>query len=154
MKRYLQVATCFWLLLFVISCERPANTVFTALPASQTHVDFRNDIKEDENFNILTYEYLYNGGGVAGGDVNGDGLPDLYFTANTGPGKLYLNKGNMQFEDVTDKAGVAGRKGWKTGAVMADVNGDGLMDIYVCHSGEGTDEDRAEELFINDGVKD
>src|ERR1700761_2011728 len=135
------------------ACGRPRNTTFTVLPASQTHIDFRNDITEDEKTNILTYEYLYNGGGVAVGDVNGDGLPDLYFTANTGPDKLYLNKGNMQFEDVTDRAGVAGRHGWKTGAVMADVNGDGLPDIYVCHSGEGTDEDRAEELYINDGVK-
>ncbi|HEV2482868.1 MAG TPA: VCBS repeat-containing protein [Puia sp.] len=149
MKRYLVAGLCVAL----AACGRPRNTVFTALPASQTHVDFRNDITEDENTNILTYEYLYNGGGVAVGDVNGDGLPDLYFTANTGANKLYLNKGNMQFEDVTDKAGVAGRKGWKTGAVMADVNGDGLPDIYVCYSGEGTDADRANELYINDGVK-
>jgi len=150
MKRYLVVA----LGAALAACGRtPRNTVFTALPASQTHIDFRNDIREDENFNILTYEYLYNGGGVAVGDVNGDGLPDLYFTANMGPDKLYLNKGNMQFEDVTDKAGVAGRGHWKTGAVMADVNGDGLLDIYVCYSGEGTDADRANELYINDGVK-
>src|ERR1700743_1559263 len=122
MKRYLQVATCFWLLLFVISCERPANTVFTALPASQTHVDFRNDIKEDENYNVLTYEYLYNGGGVAVGDVNGDGLPDLYFTANMGANKLHLNKGNMQFEDVTEQARVKGRSKWKKGGVLWDGN--------------------------------
>lgn len=149
MKRYLVVGLC----VATVACGRSRNALFTALPASQTHVDFRNDITEDENTNILTYEYLYNGGGVAVGDVNGDGLPDLYFTANTGPDKLYLNKGNMQFEDVTDKAGVAGRKGWKTGAVMADVNGDGLPDIYVCYSGEGTDADRANELYINDGVK-
>jgi len=149
MKRHLAVGLC----VVLMACERPRNTMFTALPASKTHIDFRNDIKEDENSNILTYEYLYNGGGVAVGDVNGDGLPDLYFTANSGPDKLYLNKGHLQFEDITEKAGVAGRPGWKTGAVMADVNGDGLPDIYVCHSGEGTDADRAEELFINDGVK-
>src|ERR1700743_3820084 len=151
MKRSLPPAACFLLGICVVSCERPRNTVFTALPASQTHVDFRNDIKEDENFNILTYEYLYNGGGVAVGDVNGDGLPDLYFTANMGPNKLYLNKGHLQFEDVTDKAGVADRCKWKTGAVMADVNGYGLLDIYVCYSGVGTDADRADELYINNG---
>src|ERR1700722_3286366 len=156
MKRYLTVAGCFILGVHVTSCHRArnaGNTVFTALPASQTHIDFRNDIKEDENTNILTYEYLYNGGGVALGDVNGDGLPDLYFTANTGANKLYLNKGDLTFEDVTDKAGVAGRPGWKTGTVIADVNGDGLLDIYVCYSGEGTDAQRANELFINDGLR-
>jgi len=129
-------------------------TVFTAMPASATRVDFRNDIREDEDYNVLTYEYIYNGGGVAVGDVNGDGLPDLYFTANMGPNKLYLNKGNFQFEDVTERAGVQGRPKWKTGTVMADVNGDGLLDIYVCYSGPGTDADRADELYINNGVKD
>jgi len=129
-------------------------SVFTAMPASATHIDFRNDIKEDEDYNVLTYEYIYNGGGVAVGDVNGDGLPDLYFTANMGPNKLYLNKGNFQFEDVTERAGVQGRSKWKTGTVMADVNGDGLLDIYVCYSGPGTDEERANELYINNGVKD
>jgi len=124
------------------------------MPASATHIDFRNDIKEDEDYNVLTYEYIYNGGGVAVGDVNGDGLPDLYFTANMGPNKLYLNKGNFQFEDVTERAGVQGRSKWKTGTVMADVNGDGLLDIYVCYSGPGTDAERANELYINNGVKD
>ncbi|HXO76786.1 MAG TPA: VCBS repeat-containing protein, partial [Puia sp.] len=128
-------------------------TVFTEQPASKTHIDFRNDIKEDENYNVLTYEYIYNGGGVAVGDVNNDGLPDLYFTANMGPDKLYLNKGDFQFEDVTEQAGVKGRSKWKTGAVMADVNGDGLLDIYVCYSGPGTDAERANELYINNGVK-
>ncbi len=122
------------------------------MPASKTHIDFRNDIKEDEDYNVLTYEYIYNGGGVAVGDVNNDGLPDLYFTANMGPDKLYLNKGNFQFEDVTELAGVKGRSKWKTGAVMADVNGDGLLDIYVCYSGPGTDAERANELYINNGA--
>ena len=91
------------------------------MPSSATHINFRNDIKEDENNNILTYEYLYNGGGVAVGDVNNDGFTDVMFTANTMPNKLYLNKGNFQFEDITVKAGVAGRGKWKTGVVMADV---------------------------------
>ena len=143
----------------LLSCGSESNnflgdTLFKEQPASKTHINFRNDIKEDENYNVLTYEYIYNGGGVAVGDVNNDGLPDLYFTANMGPDKLYLNKGNFQFEDVTEQAGVKGRSKWKTGAVMADVNGDGLLDIYVCYSGPGTDAERANELYINNGVKD
>ena len=137
----------------LLSCGNKKMTLFTEMPASQTHIDFRNDIKEDENYNVLTYEYIYNGGGVAIGDVNGDGLPDIYFTSNMGPNKLYLNKGNFEFEDITDQAGVRGRSKWKTGVVMADVNGDGLLDIYVCYSGPGTDSERANELYINNGVK-
>ncbi|MES1250254.1 MAG: VCBS repeat-containing protein, partial [Chitinophaga rupis] len=132
--------------------EKPA-TLFTEMPPSATHIDFRNDIKENEDYNILTYEYLYNGAGVAVGDVNGDGLPDIYLTGNMTSNKLYLNKGNFQFEDVTELAGVKGRERWKTGAVMADVNGDGLPDIFVCYSGPGSDADRADELYINNGLK-
>ncbi|MBW7892449.1 MAG: VCBS repeat-containing protein [Chitinophagaceae bacterium] len=98
------------------------------------------------------YEYLYNGGGVAIGDVNGDGLLDIYFSGNTTENKLYLNKGNMQFEDVTSKSGVAGRLGpWKTGVTMADVNGDGWVDIFVCYSGKLPAEKRINQLFINRG---
>ncbi|MBS1664426.1 MAG: VCBS repeat-containing protein [Bacteroidetes bacterium] len=138
----------------LVSCSAKKETVFTELSASETHIDFRNDIKENEDYNVLTYEYIYNGGGVAVGDVDGDGLPDLYFTANMGPDKLYLNKGEFKFEDVTGKAGVAGRSRWKTGTVMADVNGDGLLDLYVCYSGPGTDVERSNELYINNGVKD
>jgi len=145
------------LLLSALSChhsETKKDTLFTEVPSDITHIDFRNEIKEDEDYNILTYEYLYNGAGVAVGDVNGDGLPDLYFIGNMVPSKLYLNKGNFRFEDVTDRAGVAGRTKWKTGAVMADVNGDGLLDIYVCYSGPGDDLARSNELYINQGVKD
>lgn len=138
---------------FLLSCGSKKNTLFTEVPAAQTHIDFRNDIQETEDYNVLTYEYIYNGGGVAVGDVNGDGLPDLYFTSNMGPDKLYLNKGNFQFEDITDRAGVRGRSKWKTGVVMADVNGDGLLDIYVCYSGPGDDTARRNELYINNGVK-
>jgi len=135
------------------SCTPKKTTLFTELPAADTHIDFRNDIQEDSNYNVLTYEYIYNGGGVAVGDVNGDGLPDIYLVSNMGPDKLYLNKGNFQFEDITDKAGVGGRPRWKTGAVMADVNGDGLLDIYLCYSGPGPDSARRNELYINNGVK-
>lgn len=143
-------------LIFLFSCGRShnGNTLFTEMPSSITHIDFRNNIHEDEDYNILTYEYLYNGAGVAVGDLNGDGLPDIYFTGNMTPNKLYLNKGGFNFEDVTAQAGVQGRAKWKTGTVIADVNGDGLLDIYVCYSGPGTDEDRKNELYINQGVKD
>jgi len=142
-------------LLFFASCRQrtTTDTLFTEMPSSITHIDFRNDIKEDADYNILTYEYLYNGSGVAVGDVNGDGLPDIYLTGNMTSDKLYLNKGNFQFQDITDAAGVRGRDRWKTGAVMADVNGDGLLDIFVCYSGPGSDADRADELYINNGVK-
>jgi len=157
MKLKLNLLFTLMEVVFLLSCrntETNKTTLFTDMPSSQTHVEFSNDIKEDENYNILTYEYLYNGGGVAVGDINGDGLPDIYFTGNMVSNKLYLNKGGFQFEDITDKAGVKGRSKWKTGAVMTDVNGDGLLDIYVCYSGPGTDEERSNELYINNGVKD
>jgi len=154
--KFVAAGTGLFLMGSLLSCGSGDNkkaTVFTEMSAAQTHIDFRNDITENADYNVLTYEYIYNGGGVAVGDVNNDGLADLYFTANMGPDKLYLNKGGFQFEDVTEQAGVRGRPKWKTGAVMADVNGDGLLDIYVCYSGPGTDAERANELYINDGVK-
>lgn len=125
--------------------------LFTLLPSKHTKIDFNNEIKETGAQNVLAYEYFYNGGGVAIGDVNNDGLPDIYFTANMGPAKLYINTGNCQFRDVTKQAGVAGRRGWKTGVTMADVNGDGLLDIYVCYSGKGESSIRRNQLFINKG---
>jgi hypothetical protein len=139
--------------LLAVSCKQDAPTLFTEITASQSHINFRNDIQEDKDYNILTYEYLYNGGGVATGDLNNDGLTDIMFTGNMTPNTCYLNKGNFEFEDVTAKAGLQGRTRWKTGVVMADVNGDGRLDIYVCYSGPGTDEDRANELYINTGNK-
>ncbi|MEO8413900.1 MAG: VCBS repeat-containing protein [Ginsengibacter sp.] len=147
----------FYFFAFVVicaSCTHDNKKLFTEIPSSHSHVNFKNEIKEDVNYNILTYEYLYNGGGVAVGDVNNDGLPDIMFTGNMVPNKLYLNKGNYEFEDITVKAGVAGRNKWKTGVVMADVNGDGLLDIYVCYSGPGDDAGRTNELYINKGIKD
>jgi hypothetical protein len=135
------------------SCSHESSTVFTIITPAQSNIHFRNDIQENEDYNILTYEYLYNGGGVATGDVNNDGLPDIMLTGNMTSNKLYINRGNLQFEDITEQAGVKGRSKWKTGTVMADVNGDGWLDIYVCYSGPGTDAERTNELYINNGVK-
>lgn len=126
--------------------------LFKLLPSSQTHIDFANTLTEGLNTNVLMYQYFYNGGGVAAGDLNGDGLQDIYFTGNMTDNKLYLNKGHMQFEDVTAAAGVEGRPGpWKTGVTFADVNGDGKLDIYVCYSGKLRAEKRVNQLFINQG---
>lgn len=125
--------------------------LFRQLSPETTGISFVNQLNESEKLNILTYQYYYNGGGVAIGDINNDHLPDIYFTANELPNKLYLNKGNFVFEDITDKAGVQGKMGWKTGVTMADVNNDGFLDIYVCKSGKYPAEYRANELFINNG---
>lgn len=122
--------------------------------ATETGIRFSNDINETENLNVLAYEYLYNGGGVAIGDINGDNLPDIYLTANMRPNKLFLNLGGMKFKDITAEAGpgLAGRAdGWKTGAAMADVNGDGWLDIYLCYSGKVDAAKRRNQLFINNG---
>ena len=126
--------------------------MFELLEADQTGVLFANTVIETEELNVMQYEYMYNGGGVGVGDFNGDGFADLYLTANMGENKLYLNKEDFKFEDVTNLAGVEGKKGWKTGTSIADVNGDGLLDIYVCYSGLGSNGNRANQLFINKGT--
>ncbi|OQP44616.1 RNA-binding protein [Niastella yeongjuensis] len=133
--------------------EKPAgHPLFTLLPADSTNITFNNTLTEGINTNVLLYEYFYNGGGVATGDVNGDGLVDIYFTANMSDNLLYLNKGAMHFEDITGLAGTSGRPGpWKTGVTMADVNGDGRLDIYLCYSGKLRGEKRSNELYINTG---
>ena len=129
--------------------NQPEESLFDLLPSSQTGVTFINSNTEDEDQNILAYEYFYNGGGVAVGDINNDGLPDIYFSSNQGDNKLYLNKGNFQFEDITEKAGLSANSGWRTGVAMVDINGDGYLDIYVCRSGNQQPLFRANSLFIN-----
>jgi hypothetical protein len=114
-----------------------------------TGIDFTNKVEDSPDFNIFSYRNFYNGGGVAIGDINNDGLSDVFFTANSGGNKLYLNKGNWQFEDISAKAGIANTKKWSTGVVMADVNHDGWLDIYVCNAGYQKGVDQQDELFIN-----
>ncbi len=126
--------------------------LFKLLSPARTNVTFANSIKEGLNTNILMYEYFYNGGGVATADFNGDGLIDIYFTSNMESNKLYINKGNFVFEDVTAQSGAGGRTGpWKTGVSYADVNGDGRIDLYICYSGTVDESKRANQLFINKG---
>ncbi|UWX54640.1 CRTAC1 family protein [Maribacter litopenaei] len=146
-----------FLLLFLSSCKdktsepsKPeAQTVFKLLSAQSTGIDFINDLKYDQEFNVYKYRNYYNGGGVAIGDINNDGLPDVYFIANQKENKLYLNKGNLQFEDVTEQAKVGGTRPWSTGVSMVDINADGYLDIYVCNSGDLNGENKQNELFIN-----
>ncbi len=138
--------------LFLLSSCHQSDKMFESLLASKTHIDFANNLEENPNLGIFNYIYYYNGGGVAAGDINNDGLPDIYFTANSkGHNKLYLNKGNFTFEDITDKAGVAGISDWCTGVTMADVNGDGWLDIYVCAIASSHNLKGYNELFINNG---
>ncbi|NJB85401.1 hypothetical protein GGR26_001146 [Lewinella marina] len=135
------------------SAAGPEAPRFTLLEAAATGIDFRNDLTEGPNTNILMYEYFYNGGGVAAADFNGDGLTDLYFTANMGENKLYLNEGNFRFRDVTAVSQTAGRPGpWKTGVAVADVNADGRPDLYLSYSGMLPPDKRRNQLFINGGT--
>ncbi len=129
--------------------KEPEPSLFTLLAPHETGVDFVNKLAENEQFNILKYLYYYNGGGVAIGDVNRDSLPDLYFTANELPNKLYINKGDFTFTDITEQAGVAGLSGWTTGVTMADVNGDGWLDLYVSYLGDYEGMKGRNQLFIN-----
>jgi len=143
--------------LLLFSCNRSdfsdpsAEKLFTILPPASTGVDFSNQLIETEKFNIIEYLYFNNGAGVAVGDINNDGLIDLYFTSNQHSNKLYLNKGELQFEDITGEAGVAGTGHWSTGVAMADVNGDGFLDIHVCQVAGYKGLKGHNQLFINQG---
>lgn len=134
------------------SNEDSDKPIFSLLPAEKSKIDFNNTITESVDFNYFAYRYIYNGGGVAVGDINNDGLTDIYFTANQLPNKLYLNKGNLEFEDITESAGVSAKDGWKTGVTMVDINNDGNLDIYVSRSGANPDPDmRRNLLYVNNG---
>jgi hypothetical protein len=129
-------------------------TLFTLLPSSYTGVRFANHLSDTRELNVFTYRNYYNGGGVAIGDLTGDGLPEIVLTSNQDGPKLYLNRGQFRFRDVTADAHVSERDRWTTGVTLADVNGDGRLDIYVCHAGLKPAFARANTLYINQGVKD
>lgn len=136
-------------LFFIVSCGS-RNTMFENLSSSHTNIEFVNNLEKKKLLSILYYLYYYNGGGVAAGDINNDGFTDLYFSANSnGNNKLYLNKGNFEFEDITEKAGAAGTSDWSTGVSMADINGDGFLDIYVCAIANAHGLEGRNQLFIN-----
>lgn len=150
-NRFFAFLTVFLTFFACKKSEKDDSTLFISLPASKTGVNFSNDLTYSDAFNIFTYRNYYNGGGVALGDINNDGLLDIYFTGNQVSNRLYLNKGDFQFEDITEKAGVAGTKAWSTGVSMVDINGDGWIDIYVCNSGDVAGDNKQNELFINNG---
>ncbi|MDR6803981.1 hypothetical protein J2Y45_001250 [Dyadobacter sp. BE34] len=139
------------LLLILISGCKQDNTLFTLLDSGKTGVDFNNYIDEDEENNVLRYGYFYNGGGVAAADFNNDGLIDLYFTGNMVANKLYLNRGDMEFEDVSEKSGTGLNEGWKTGVSLVDINDDGWLDIFVCRAGAADPRLRTKLLYVNNG---
>jgi len=125
--------------------------LFTQLPSSYTGVRFTNRVEDTPELNVFNYRNFYNGGGVGVGDLNGDGLPEVMLTSNAHGNRLYLNKGRFQFQDITAAVGVGGKGFWATGVTFADVNGDGLLDIYVCYAGNVAKR-RANELYINKGL--
>jgi hypothetical protein len=146
----LYTVTSFITLLSLVSCrEEKSVTAFASLTEAETGIGFSNDLEQTNEFNIIEYLYFYNGGGVAAGDINNDGLTDIYFTANQLPNKLYLNKGDFVFEDITKNAGASGTGNWTTGVTMADVNGDGYLDIFVCGVGNYKGFNGRNQLLIN-----
>jgi len=146
----------FFLIVILISCSNPkekslaTNVLFEKVESDQSNIHFKNKVTEDLYFNFLNYSYIYNGAGVAVGDINNDGLEDIYFSSNQETNKLYLNKGNFEFKDVTSSSGTKDDNGWTTGVSMIDINNDGWLDIYVCKSGSlDSHELRKNKLYIN-----
>lgn len=138
------------LCVFFTSCQT-RDTLFTLLKSNETGIEFNNYIKEDAENNVLAYGYFYNGGGVAAADFNNDGLVDLYFTGNMVANKLYLNKGDFEFEDVSEKSGTGLNEGWKTGVSLVDINDDGWIDIFVSRAGAENPRLRSKLLYVNNG---
>ena len=136
---------------FLVSCNETVNKEpqFELLTAKTTGINFSNDLVSTDVFNVYKYRNFYNGGGVAIGDINNDGLQDIYLTSNLNENKLYLNKGDFTFTDITITANVGGSKAWSTGVSMVDINADGFLDIYVCNSGDVEGDNKQNELFIN-----
>ena len=154
--RFLNLFFYIAILSFLTNCadnksieESSKNVIFNKLDQKETGISFANNLAENDSLNYFTYAYIYMGGGVSAGDINNDGLTDLYFTGNMVPNKLYLNKGNLKFEDITEKAGVMGDDRWYTGTTMSDVNNDGFLDLYLSVGGKFGPKEN--QLFINNG---
>jgi len=156
----------FLLSILICGCEKSANETseanssteevlkfpkFSLIPGHESGITFNNKLTESEQINVITYQYFHNGGGVALGDVNNDGLVDIYFSSNQEPNQLYLNKGDLKFENITSTTRVTGDPGWATGVSMVDINNDGWLDIYVCKSGNLAPEQRQNKLYLNLG---
>ena len=151
-KSYILIALS---LLLIASCsKKKEDTLFSKVSSNHSGISFNNKIVETDSFNILTSEYIFNGGGVAVGDFNNDGKPDLFFTGNQVANKLYLNQGDFKFKDVSAASGVEALDKWKTGAAVIDINNDSLLDIYVCAAMYESPEEKANMLYINQGVDD
>ena len=140
----------FLIILLIFSCEEK-NTLFEKVSENTSNIRFRNDLVENEKFNLIEYLYFYNGGGVTTGDINNDGLIDIYLSSNQGSNKLYINNGDLNFTDITEKAGLKSEGEWKTGVNMVDINGDGLIDIYQTRLGGYKNVSGKNQLFINNG---
>jgi len=138
--------------LLLLACGQKQDTLFKQLPVSQTGIDFSNRINDSDTFSILTYEYIYNGGGVATADFNNDGLLDAFFSGNMVDNRLYLNQGDFQFTDITKTAAVDGNGRWNSGIAVVDINTDGWLDLYVCATTHEPGAKRANLLYINQGV--
>jgi hypothetical protein len=149
-KNWIKVLLAFLMIILVVCCKPSDQTLFKELPSKSTHIDFNNRIIETDTFNILTNEYIFNGGGVAAADFNNDGLTDLYFTGNQVENRLYLNKGDLIFDDITERSQTAAVDNWSTGVVVADVNSDGWLDMYVC-TAMNTNQ-RENLLYLNQGL--
>ncbi|WP_203256372.1 VCBS repeat-containing protein [Hyunsoonleella ulvae] len=159
MVRVYHIITCISLVVFYVSCKKEEKNstvknptediIFQKITSDSTGITFANILSESDTLNYFTYPYLYMGGGISVGDINNDGLEDLFFTGNMVANRLYLNKGNLKFEDITETAGVAGDKRWYTGTTMADVNNDGFLDIYCLVGGQS--QPKQNELYINNG---
>ncbi|MCB0688622.1 MAG: VCBS repeat-containing protein, partial [Saprospiraceae bacterium] len=149
------ISTYIFLGILLLSCQ-PENpkTLFQYIPHNKSGITFKNTLKETPEFNVMNYSYFYNGGGVATGDINNDGFCDIFFTGNLVASDLYLNKGDWKFENIAKSAGVEASGLWNTGVTMADVNGDGWLDIYICRSAAQNPDSRRNLLFINQTSKD
>ena len=147
MKFFYQIA-CFAFACFFLSCkEKQDESLFQLM--DKTGIDFNNKVEDGKTENSFLFRNFYNGGGVAIGDINNDGKADVFFTSNMGDNKLYLNKGNWQFEDITPNTGFRQDSMWSTGVVLVDINHDGWLDIYVCNSGHMSSGNRRNKLYIN-----